>query len=499
MPRILATVPGKLYILTIKNKRNMRIVQTFWSGAANPLSKTYGWPHAEYNLMSWALSCCYLRRYYDNVVLYTDQRGYEILIERLHLPYTEVHVVYDDNLCLPIHWAYAKISTYYKQKEPFIHIDGDVYISQPFSSDILRMPLVAQNKEICTKYYKDMMSRISASTGIHLPDYLQKKIEANKISSYNMGIFGGYNLEFIHKYCDKVFDFFELNNLNNPLCEGGKVNCNIFFEQIMFAMTAEKEHEQVSCILDKPINDNGYTGKIFCDIENIADNPFLHIIGGHKKNMHVCQMLRNATIRQDIKIYKEILSLFPCKNVRFEKKEERDHGNICLLVEQFIAKYEDIFNRKREEWKDISDTVISEWMSQGVAGLYLLNSRNSRANHVLSIHPYCFIYEMATEWPKEALDIIKNRLGKDKYFYLKGVLFSPCLEGKGVKEIPLSGHAYQIMSAVKLREIKYEDMLKECLSCFGQNNGNALLDAEQYIINEITGLIRNGILFYKES
>ena len=112
MPRILATVPGKLYIctiLTIKNKRNMRIVQTFWSGAANPLSKTYGWPHAEYNLMSWALSCCYLRRYYDNVVLYTDQRGYEILIERLHLPYTEVHVVYDDNLCLPIHWAYAKI------------------------------------------------------------------------------------------------------------------------------------------------------------------------------------------------------------------------------------------------------------------------------------------------------------------------------------------------------------------------------------------------------
>lgn len=94
-------------------------------------------------------------------------------------------------------------------------------------------------------------------------------------------------------------------------------------------------------------------------------------------------MLRNATIRQDIKIYKEISSLFPCKNVRFEKKEERDHGNICLLVEQFIA--------------------------------------------------------------------------------------------------------------------KYEDMLKECLSCFGQNNGNALLDAEQYIINEITGLIRNGILFYKES
>lgn len=31
----------------------MRIIQTFWSRAANPLIKSYGWPHAEYNLMSW--------------------------------------------------------------------------------------------------------------------------------------------------------------------------------------------------------------------------------------------------------------------------------------------------------------------------------------------------------------------------------------------------------------------------------------------------------------
>lgn len=313
-----------------------------------------------------------------------------------------------------------------------------------------------------------------------------------------MGIFGGCNLEFIHNYCDKVFNFFELNHLNDPSCDGGKVNCNIFFEQIMFAMTSEKEHKHVSCILDNPINDNGYTGKTFCDIENIAGKPFLHIIGSHKKSMHICQMLRNAMIHQNQKKYKEILSLFPYENARFGKKEENDHENIRLPVEHFIAKYEDILNRKREEWKDISETVIGEWETQGVTGLYLLNSRNSGANHMLSIHPCCFIYEMATEWPQEALDIIKDRLGKDKYFYLKGVILSPCLEGKGVKESPLSGHAYQIMSTVKRGEIKYEDMLKECLSCFGQDNGNALLDAEQYIIKEMTGLVRNGILFYKE-
>ncbi len=104
----------------------MRITQTFWSGTGNPLNKSYGWNHAEHNLMSWALSCCSLREHYDDVILYTDRQGYEVLIEKLRLPYTEVHVMYDDSLCLPQHWAYAKVKTYSLQTEPFLHVDGDI-------------------------------------------------------------------------------------------------------------------------------------------------------------------------------------------------------------------------------------------------------------------------------------------------------------------------------------------------------------------------------------
>ena len=109
----------------------MSIVQTFWSSYSDPTMNCCGWKSPEYNLMSWALSCCSLREHYDQVELYTDQRGYDVLIEKLHLPYTAVHVVYDDHLCLPQHWAYAKIKTYSMQTEPFLHVDGDVYISKP--------------------------------------------------------------------------------------------------------------------------------------------------------------------------------------------------------------------------------------------------------------------------------------------------------------------------------------------------------------------------------
>ena len=96
----------------------MRIIQTFWSGGRDPLQYGFGWRHAEHNLMSWALSCCSLREHYDQVELYTDQRGYDVLIEKLHFPYTAVHVVYDDHLCLPQHWAYAKIKSLFHERIP---------------------------------------------------------------------------------------------------------------------------------------------------------------------------------------------------------------------------------------------------------------------------------------------------------------------------------------------------------------------------------------------
>ena len=67
----------------MNNNKNIRIIQTFWGGGHNPLECGYGWSHAEHNLMSWALSCHSLRGHYSQVELYTDQRGYDVLIGKL--------------------------------------------------------------------------------------------------------------------------------------------------------------------------------------------------------------------------------------------------------------------------------------------------------------------------------------------------------------------------------------------------------------------------------
>ena len=73
--------------------------------------------------MGWALSCLQLRKYYPEVVLYTDKVGAEMLIDTLKLPYTEVACEFDK--FNDIHkdlWALPKIHAYASQHTPFLHV-----------------------------------------------------------------------------------------------------------------------------------------------------------------------------------------------------------------------------------------------------------------------------------------------------------------------------------------------------------------------------------------
>lgn len=471
----------------------MRIVQTFWSGGGNPLIKSFGWPHAEYNLMSWALSCCSLREHYDEVALYTDKQGYEVLIEKLNLPYTEVHVVYDDNLCLPQHWAYAKIKTYSLQTKPFLHVDGDVYISRRFSDRILNSSLVVQNKEICTNYYRNMVKNMFSNTGLRFPNRISEQIKTGFIMSYNMGIFGGSDLPFIQKYCEEAFEFLKTNHLNDANYEQSKSDYNIFFEQILFALVSFGMNKKISCILESEIEDNGYTGKLFCDVENLSKYPILHIIGGHKKNENVIDMIKNALAHINISIYQEILKLFSYKNTRFYFANQ---PKISLTTEILIARYEDIINCKRNKWKLIGNKYLLKWTKRTADSIFAF-FKNNPEEFVLTIHPCCFIYEMASNWKEEALVIIRERLKKNKYFYLKGVVVHPCLEENSIKETALSSFGYKIISRLQKGDTCVNNIIKECTKGFTQDKHEIILDAKQFVMEEIAELIRSGNVFIK--
>lgn len=177
------------------------------------------------------------------------------------------------------------------QTEPFLHVDGDVYLSRCFFGKVFQANLVAQNEETCTQYYLNMTKRILDEPGIIIPKTLKEKLEHGDIKSYNMVIFGGNDINFIQEYCNEAFHFVERNKLVSPVSTRGQINCNIFFEQILFAMLSDYKKKNVASVLDISVRDNGYMAKDFCDIEGMDKKEFVHIIGGHKRSTRICQML----------------------------------------------------------------------------------------------------------------------------------------------------------------------------------------------------------------
>lgn len=184
----------------------MKIVQSFWSGNKKDINNNYGWYSARYNWLSWILSCNQLIKFYDNVELYTDDFGYDVLINKLKLPYTKVHVVlneldkYHNDL-----WAIAKIKVYSLQDEPFIHIDGDVFIWDRFPKSFINSNLFAQNLENTTDYYREMWNGISSELKF-IPDEMLPFHNNQTNLCANMGIIGGTDIDFFKEYIKNLLN-----------------------------------------------------------------------------------------------------------------------------------------------------------------------------------------------------------------------------------------------------------------------------------------------------
>ena len=414
----------------------MRIVQTFWTAGRDPLKYSFGWAHPEYNLMSWALSCLSLREHYDEVALYTDQEGYDVLINKLHLPYTEVNVVYDKNLCLPHHWAYAKIKTYSMQTKPFLHVDGDVYLPKPIPEEIINAPLIAQNREIGTEYYRSMIERMLSYPEIVLPDFVQQGLAEQSVASYNMGLFGGSDLDFIKRYCQEVENFMNINNMNDSSVKCSHVSCNVFFEQIMMAIMAGHEGKFVASIHKKAIEDKGYSSREFCNFENYDKKQMFHLLGGHKRSKFNYEQLERIVLRLYSSYYTKIIHLF-----------EPFHRRLCKIgypnqkynsVERSIAQYEDVREFKAAEWDLCGLNEIAK-TDKALLGSYdfCMASTEERANYLISVHPYLYIYRVSESWHPKAVELIKQHLGCEKNYPLDGICLFPILLRDGIKEVPI--------------------------------------------------------------
>ncbi|WP_299314971.1 DUF6734 family protein [uncultured Aquimarina sp.] len=289
----------------------MKIIHSFWSKPSlkkneyNAFDRSNGgWSDRKYNYMSWALSCLQFKKYYKEVELVTDKFGYDILINHLNLPYTDVKVVLDDlNDYDPNLWALGKIYAYSIQDKPFIHVDGDVYIWEQFRDEIKKSPLIAQNLERDFIYYDEIYNEL-ISNFEYFPSVLETSKRNNKgIVAINAGIIGGNNINFFKEFTEEAFRFVDKN-----LKHLNKVNIGVFnviYEQFLFYAMAENKKSDIAY----------YSSSINQCFDGIADFTgvpekvkYVHAISGLKASNYIGDLMAFHLRRDHPDYYYKIIN-----------------------------------------------------------------------------------------------------------------------------------------------------------------------------------------------
>ncbi|MFC4636044.1 DUF6734 family protein [Dokdonia ponticola] len=286
----------------------MKIIQSFWTGKINHISENnFGWVSPKYNLISWVLSANQLKKYYENVELYTDELGARILIDTLKLPYSKVHIVLNtiDHYHKDL-WAISKIKTYSLQNEPFLHVDGDVFIWDTFPEELMKAPLITQNLEKTTDYYRNMWKGIEPHLS-YIPEELNTFNSTKNGFACNMGIVGGVDLEFYKHYTSEAFKFVDTNK--NAWDKVNKNNFNVFFEQLLYYELAKKQNIEVDYLFKEIPDDNKYIG--FGDFYKVPnERTYLHLLGNYKKDKATYKAMEHYVLKFYPDYYKRVLDIF---------------------------------------------------------------------------------------------------------------------------------------------------------------------------------------------
>lgn len=356
----------------------MKIIQSFWGGKNKSITNGYGWDDYHYNWLSWALSCNQLLKFYNQVELYTDEFGYDVLIRKMKLPYTKVHIVLDELNEIPNHlWAISKIKVYSLQTEPFLHVDGDVFIFAPFPEEIINAELITQNQEITTNYYRNMWKNI-----IPVLDYLPQEMNGfnsgkNNLA-HNMGIFGGNDILFLQDYSKKSLDFVFKNK---SAWEKIKTfNFNVFFEQVLFYECVNLENKKVDVLIKEDIGDNEYTG--FADFEQVPDQKtYLHLLGIFKQNNYPCRKMEQYCLRNFPEFIKRVAELTPEKYTYLNF----DYSFTILENEKLIAEYEkNIFNEEITQQR----LLARDLYTQNQARIFLNLNQNQKEYYLVLLQEF---------------------------------------------------------------------------------------------------------------
>lgn len=270
----------------------MKIIHTYWSKPSITYKNDHSlsWMSEEDHAMSWAFSMLRIKKMGFNIMLYTDRDGYDWLINKLCLPYDSVDIGLED-IDIPLNlWSLSKIWVYAQQKEPFIHIDGDVYI---WDDEILQHlsdnEILCQHIESNYPYYQECFEYIKKKNFILPDNYIFEEDNCFKNVALNCGVIGSSNYEVFQLLWELAFSLY---NKNKEKCTALAIGANTFFEQFAVYLVSHKLQIKIKTVFCNEIN--FLDGDSLLNFHAIPyDQKYIHLSTSAKKNPRLIKELEN--------------------------------------------------------------------------------------------------------------------------------------------------------------------------------------------------------------
>lgn len=296
----------------------MRVVWSLWS---KPFRAHHHrvWMSERHHVFAWILSTQIARRHYRPSVLYTDDDGARMLVDRIGLEFDEVHTalnVLDGHD--PGWWAIGKLYAYRAQREAFVHVDNDVFLWDALPQGLESAPVLAQNPEFFVpgqSYYQPEVfeAALEAHAGTWLPpEWLWYRASGAGQRAECCGVFGGQRIDFIVHYATQAIRLLEHPANQNALQSiGDKVGHNILFEQYLLGACIEYHRGRATSQYSDISIDYVFasTDEAF-DPHIAAQVGYTHLIADAKRNPELACRLEARVARECPSQYERAMALF---------------------------------------------------------------------------------------------------------------------------------------------------------------------------------------------
>jgi hypothetical protein len=283
----------------------MRAVWSFWS---KPFSahRNRVWASERHHLLSWILSTETAKRHYRPAVLHTDDAGARLLVDDLGLEFDAVHTslnaIADAD---PAWWALGKLYTYRLQREPFVHIDNDVFLWKALPPDLESAQVFAQNAEpfvVGQSFYQPEAVEQALRAAAHgwLPREWRWYRQGSPHSRGECcGIFGGNRVDFIRHYATQAIRLVERPGNRRALAAmPDKAVHMVLVEQYLLAACIEyfRAHAEAA-FHDVAISYLFSSLEQAFDSETAARRGYTHLISNAKRNPEIADRLEARVAR----------------------------------------------------------------------------------------------------------------------------------------------------------------------------------------------------------